>query len=92
MIRHARSIMGASLERLVRSNIVLAIIDAVAHLRLRDAAVVGAGELSCGAWWINAAFLVATVPTVVLVIALPRLENTSAVVATELVRAARVVS
>lgn len=88
MIQRARSIARASLVRLVRSNIVLAVINAVAHLRLRDAAVVGAGEFSWRAWWIHAAFLIATVSTIVFVIALPRFENTPAVVATELVRTA----
>jgi len=92
MIQRARSIARTSLVRLIGSDIVLAIINAVAHLRLRDAAVIGAGEFPWRAWWINAAFLIATVPTIVFVIALPCLEDTSAVVTAELVRAARVIS
>lgn len=88
MVQRARSIARAPLMRLVRSDVVLAVINAVAHLRLRDAAIVGAGEFSRRACWIHAALLVATVPAIVLVVAHPRFEDTPAVVATELVRAA----
>lgn len=92
MIQRARSIARAPLVCLVRSNVVFAVINAVAHLRLRDAAIIGAGEFSRRARWVHATFLIATVPTVVFVIAHPRFEDTPAVVAAELVRATRVIS
>jgi len=92
VIQRTRGVAGTTLVRLVGRNVVLAIVDAVADLRLRDAAVIGTGKLARGTGWINASFLVAAVPAIVLVIALPRFKYASAVVATELVRAARVIS
>lgn len=92
MIQRARSVAWTTLVRLIGSDIVLAVVDAVAHLRLRDAPEVGAGELARCAGWIDASLLVATVPTVVLVIALPRFEDASAVVAAKFVRTARMMS
>lgn len=92
MIRRTSGVGGASLVRLVRSDVVLAVVDAVAQLRVGYATVIGAGELALGARRIDATLLVAAVATVVLVVALPRLEDATAVVAAELVGAARVIS
>lgn len=91
VIRGTRGVAGATLVSLVRGDIVLAVVDAVAHLRLRYAAVVGAGEFACRARRVNASLLVAAIPAVVFVVALPRLEDAPTVVATELVRAARMI-
>lgn len=92
VIQGACSVARTTLVCLIRSNVVLAVIDAVAHLRLRNAAIVGTGEFTWRTGRINASFFVATVPTVILVIAFPRFEDTSAVIATELVRTTRMVS
>lgn len=46
MIQWTRGVARTALMRLVRRDVILAIIDAVAHLRLRDAAIVGAGEFA----------------------------------------------
>lgn len=92
VIQRTRSIARTTLMSLVRSDVVLAVVDAVAYLRLWDAAIVGAGEFARGAGWVNTSLFVATVATVVLVVALPRFEDAPTVVATELVRAARVIS
>lgn len=81
----------AAFVGLVTGDVVLAIVDAIADLGLRYAALVGTGELARGAGTIGAALLVRAVLAIVLVIALPRLEDAAAVVAAELVRAARVV-
>lgn len=92
VIQRARSIARTTLVRLVRRHIVLAIVDAVAHLRLRDTTIIGTGEFTWRTGWINASLLIATVSTIVLVIALPRFKYTPAIVATKLVRTARVIS
>lgn len=92
MIQRACSVSRASFMRLIGCDVVFTIINTVAHLRLRDAAMVGASEFSRCARWVNAAFFIATVPTVVFVVALPGFKDASAVVATELVRAARMIS
>jgi len=92
MIQWTRSVTGTTLVRLVGRNIVFAIVDTVAHLRLRNAAIIGTGKFARCTGWINASLLVATIPAIVLVIALPRFKYASAVVATELIRTARVIS
>lgn len=70
---------------LIGSEIVLAIVDAVAHLRLWYASKIGTGEFARCAGWVDASLLVATVPAVIFVIALPRFEDASAVVAAEFI-------
>lgn len=77
---------------LIGSDIVLTIVDTVAHLRLWYASEIGAGEFARCARRIDASLLVATVPAVVFVIALPRFEDASTVVAAEFVRTARMMS
>jgi len=77
---------------LVRSNVVFTIINTVAHLRLWDATVISAGEFSRCTRWVNATFLIATVPTVIFMVAFPCFEDTSAVVTTEFIWAARMMS
>ena len=71
-------------QGLVGGGVVLAVVDAVADLRLGDAAEVVAGELSLGALRVVAVLLVRPVAAVVLVVALPGVEDASAVAATEL--------
>ena len=61
-----------------------------ADLALRDAALIGAGEFSFGARIVGAALFVRVVSAVVLVIALPRLEDAPTVAAPVLDRTARV--
>lgn len=92
MIQRTCSVARTALVCLIGSEVVLAIVDAVAHLRLRYASIIGAGEFARCARWIDATLLVATIPTVVFVVALPRFEDASAVVAAEFVRAARMIS
>ena len=92
MIQWTRGVARTALMRFVGGDVILAVINTVAHLRLRDTAIIGAGKFARRARRVNTALLVAAVPTVVLVIALPRFEDASAVVAAELVRAAGMVS
>lgn len=91
MIGRAGRVARASLVRLVARYVVLAVVHPVADLRHGYAALVGAGKLARRAGPIDAALLVRAVLAVVLVVALPRLEDAAAVVAAELVCAARVV-
>lgn len=90
VFRGASSVVAASLVGLVRGDVILAIVNSIAHLRHRNAAVIEASEFSVGARRVVAVLFVRTVFAVVLVVALPRLENAAAVVATELVRRTRV--
>lgn len=76
---------------LVGRDVVLAIVDAVANLSHRNATRVEASELTLGAGRIHASLLVRPVLAVVLVVALPRLKDAAAIVASELVRRAGVV-
>lgn len=91
MIRGTCGVHGTAFVGLVGGDIVPAVVDTITDQIVRDATIIGAGELTNGARGINAAFLVAAVATVVLVIAFPGLEDAPAVVASELVGAARVV-
>ena len=75
---------------LVRSAVVLTVIDTVAHLRLRDAPKVVAGELALGTLGVVAPLLVRPVSTIVLVVALPRVEDATAIAAAEFCRLAGV--
>ena len=75
---------------LVRRLVVLAVVDAVAHLALGDAAEVVAGELAVDALGVVAALLVSAVAAVVLVVAPPGGEDAPAVAAAELSRLAGV--
>ena len=72
---------SASLLALVAGLIVLAVIDTIADTLLWDAPVVITGELSAGTLGIVAVNLVRPVPAVVLVVALPGLEDASAIAA-----------
>ena len=60
------------------------------HVGHGDAAVVGAGKLAIGTGWVVAVELVRAVATVVLVVALPRVEDAASIAAPELGRTARV--
>jgi len=46
MIQWTCGIAGTALMRFIGGDVILAIINTVAHLRLRDAAIVGAGKLA----------------------------------------------
>ena len=92
MIRGTGGVAGAALVCFVTGDIVLAVVDTIADLCHRYTTLVCAGELTSSAGSVGTAFFVRTVLTVVLVIALPRLENAATIVATEFVRAARMVS
>lgn len=91
MVRRTGGVLRASLVGLVGGDVVLTVVHTIADLNLRYATVIGAGEFAGGAGRIDAALLVASVTTVVLVIALPRLEDAASVSASELVGTARVV-
>lgn len=92
MIQGTCSVTWASFVRFIRSDIILAVVDAIAHLRLWYTAIISASEFAWRTRWVNASFFVTTVSTIILMIALPRFENTSAVVTAELVRTARMIS
>lgn len=92
VVGRASRVHRASLVGLVRGDVVLAVVDAVADLGHRDAALIRAGELVGSAGLVGAALLIAHVLAVVLVVALPRLEDATAIVAAELVGTARVES
>lgn len=62
-----------------------------ANLGHRDAAMVGAGELALNAGRVVAVNLIRAIPAVVLMVTLPRAEDTAPIVAPELVWTARVV-
>ena len=66
---------------LVTGLVVLAVIDTIADTLLWDASVVITGELSAGTLGIVAVNLIRPVPAVVLVVALPGLEDASAIAA-----------
>ena len=70
------SLVLAGVHRLVRGPVILAVVDTIAHTRLRDAPVVGAGELSVRTLAIVTVQLVSPVTTVILMVALPGLEDT----------------
>lgn len=91
MICRTSGIHGATLVCLIRCGIVLAIVDAIAHLTLWYATSVGARELTIHTRRITAAQLIGAILAVVLMITLPRLEDAASVVAAELVRRARVI-
>lgn len=92
MVQWACSVARAALVCLIGSEVILTIVDAVAHLRLRYASIIGTGEFAHCAGWIDAPLFVATIAAVVFVVALPRFEDAPAVVAAEFVRAARMIS
>lgn len=89
MVIGTRRILWTHFMRFVGRRIVLAVVDPVADLCLRNATSVLARELSVDARRIRAALLVRTVFAVVLVVTLPRLEDTPSVVAAILVGRAR---
>lgn len=86
VVRWAGHVHWTSFMRLVRRRVVFTIIDSVADLRLRNAPTVQACKFSVSAGRILAVDFVRAVFAVVFVVALPRFENASAVVAAELVR------
>ena len=75
---------------LVRSAVVLTVVDPVAHLRLRDAPEVVAGKLALGTLGVVTPLLVRPISTIVLVVALPRVEDATAIAAAEFCRLASV--
>lgn len=91
MIGWTSGIHGTALVSLITSDVVLTVVHTVTDLGLRYATLVGTGELAICARPVGAVLLVAAVLAVVLVVALPRLEDAAAVLATEFVGAARVV-
>ena len=74
----------AGLNSFIRCLVVLAVIHSVAHLSLRNATVVSAGELAFTAARIIAVDLIRSIPAVILVIALPRAEDATAIAAPKL--------
>jgi hypothetical protein len=75
----ARAAQG---HRLVAGRVVLAVVHPVADLQFRNAAEVVAGVLAHRTARIVAAYLIRTVPAIILVVALPRLEDAAPVAAT----------
>lgn len=71
MVGRTGSVHGATLVSFVTGNVVFAVVNSVADLRLWYATLVRASELTGGARSINAAFLVASILTIVFVVALP---------------------
>ena len=72
---------SAHLGRLVTGLVVFAVIDTIADLSIGDAPVVVAGELALSTLRIVTIKLISAVTTVVLVITLPGLEDTTTVAA-----------
>lgn len=89
MVRRTRRVLRTAFVRLVRSAIVFAIVHTVAHLRLRYASSIQAGEFAINARRVCAALFVRSVFAIVLVVALPRFEYAATIVAAELVRRTR---
>ena len=75
---------------LVRSAVVLTVVDTVAHLSLLDAPKVVAGEFALGTLGVVTPLLVGPVSTIILVVALPRVEDAAAIAAAEFCRLAGV--
>lgn len=71
VIRWACRVLRASFMRLIRCCVILAIVDTVTNLSLRNAATVEASKLSIGTRRILTIHLIRTIFAVVLVIALP---------------------
>lgn len=90
MIRGASGVGRAPFVSLVSGSFVLAIIYSVAELRLRNASSIAASKFAIDTWGIGTSLFVTIVFAVILVVTLPALEDTTAIVAPELIRRARV--
>lgn len=66
VVRRARDVVRTAFVSLVGSDVILAVVDAIANLGHWDAALIGASEFPTRASWVDTAFLVASVATVVL--------------------------
>lgn len=85
MLRWTRRVLWTPFVRLIRCNVVLAIVHSITDLRHWNATVVGAREFTIRTRWVVAVPFIGTVLAVVFVVALPRFEDASAVGATEFV-------
>lgn len=91
MIGRTGCVHGTSFVGLVRSDVVLAVVHAVADQILGDATVICTSKLAVGAGRIDAALLVAAIAAIVLMITFPRFKYTPAIITPEFIGTARVV-
>ena len=80
----------ASFFRLIGSGVIFAIIDSVAHLAIRDAPMVFASEFSGSTIFVITFLFISAISAVILVVAFPSAENTTAIGTSELGRFASV--
>lgn len=91
MVYRAGGVARTSVVCFIRRYIILAIVHSITDLRHGYATMIETGEGTIGAWRVSTVLFVGSISTVILVITFPGAEYTSSVVASELVRIARVV-